>query len=245
MMMEKYLLITGSSSGIGRQCAIQLSIKYNIILCARNVKNLEETKSMCLNPDLHIVFPLDLSDINDISNSLSSLLIERKIFIDKFLHCAGTLTLLPAKSFDYNIAKNIFDVNLFSAMEIIKTLLKKKPNQKALRNIIFISALYSKKGVIGNSFYASSKGALDSYMRCIAKELAPEINVNSILPGGLRTPMSEASFHDEENIEKIQREYPLGFGKTEDIANMVEFLFSDKAKWITGQQISVDGGASI
>lgn len=243
--MEKYLLITGASSGIGRQCAIQLSKNYNLVLCARNIENLETTKNLCSNPDSHIIFPLDLSDISSITNSISEFLAEKNIVIDKFLHCAGTITLLPAKSFDYNIAKNIFDTNLFSAMEIIKNLIRKKPNQKALENVVFISALYSKKGVIGNSIYASSKSAIDSYMRCMAKELAPNVRLNSILPGGIDTPMVRATFTTQNDFENIKKDYPLGLGQPEDIASMAEFLFSEKAKWITGQQISVDGGASI
>lgn len=243
--MEKYTLITGASSGIGRQCAIQLSKSCNILLCGRDVNKLDEVRLHCTNPEKHLILPLELSEVDQISDKLSAFIRNNDITVDKFLHSAGAIFLCQAKTFDYNSIKNVFDVNLFSAMEIIKTLLKKNPNQKALKNIILISALYSKKGVIGNSFYASSKGALDSYMRSIAKELAPAVKVNSILPGGLRTPMSESSFHDEENIKKLESEYPLGFGQTEDIANMAEFLFSDKAKWITGQQISVDGGASI
>jgi len=244
-MSKKFVLITGASSGIGRQCAVQLSKNYNLVLCARNIEKLEETKKICENVDNHLIFQCDLSEIAVIENKLSNFIIENNIEIGKFLHCAGDLSLTPVKSFDYDIVKRIFDINLFSAMEIIKLLIKKKPNQKALNNIIFISALYSKKAVKGNSFYASSKAAIDSYMRCVAKELAPNVRANSILPGGVRTQMSESTYQDEENLARIAAEYPLGLGQTDDIANMVEFLFSDKSKWITGQQISVDGGASI
>ena len=63
------------------------------------------------------------------------------------------------------------------------------------------------------------------------------------MPGGIKTAITENM--TEEQLNNIEKDYPLGFGQTNDIANMVEFLFSDKAKWITGQQISVDGGASI
>lgn len=240
--MNNYLLITGASSGIGRQCAIQLSEKYNLILCARREDKLQETRRLCQTPEKHLVFVCDLEQINDIEKKLEDFLIQNDCCIDKFLHCAGTLTLLPAKSFDVKICQSIFNVNLFSAMSIVKILLRKQ-NKKALKNIIFISALYSKKAVIGNSIYAASKGALDSYMRCLAKELAPQIRVNSILPGGIKTDITATM--SEEQLNEIEKSYPLGFGKTDDIANMVDFLFSDKAKWITGQQISVDGGASI
>lgn len=243
--MTNYLLITGASSGIGQQCAIQLSQEYNLVLSGRSVEKLGHTLSLCNNKQRHVILELDLSDIPEISHKLSDCIVKNNIIIDRFLHCAGDIYTTQIKLFDYHIIKQIFDINLFSSMEIIKLLLKKSPNQKGLVNIIFISALYSKKAVKGNSFYASSKAALDSYMRCLAKELAPQVRANSILPGGIRTPMSESVFSDEQNLKKILADYPLGFGKKEDVANIVEFLFSDKSKWITGQQISVDGGASI
>ncbi len=237
-----YLLITGASSGIGRQCAIQLSRNNNLILCARRQDKLIETKSMCENSENHLVFPFDLAEVEQIEKELNKFLINNNVEIEKFLHCAGTLQLLSAKAFDIEVCNRIFKTNLFSAMAITKVLLKKN-NKKALRKIIFISALYSKKGVIGNSFYASSKGALDSYMRSIAKELAPTVKVNSILPGAINTEITNTTSVEQKEI--IAKDYPLGFGETTDVANMVEFLFSPKADWITGQQFSVDGGASI
>lgn len=240
--MAECVLITGASSGIGRQCAIELSREYTLILCARNEQELEKTQSLCSESEKHFLLPLDLNCVVNLEEKINTFLNEHMLSIHKFLHCAGMVNLLPAKGFDYSLCEQIFNVNLFSAMAIIKTLLKKN-NKKALNNILFISALYSKKGVVGNSFYASSKGALDSYMRSIAKELAPRVRVNSILPGGIHTHM--LANLDSDNIAELEKGYPLGFGETQDIANMVSFLFSEKSKWITGQQISVDGGASI
>ena len=237
-----YILITGASSGIGRQCAIQLSKENKLILCARRENKLLETKAMCENSENHLIFPYDLTKVEYIEKELNSFLIQKTVEIEKFLHCAGTLQLLSAKAFDMEVCDKIFKTNVFSAMAITKVLLKKN-NKKDMKKIIFISALYSKKGAIGNSFYASSKGALDSYMRSIAKELAPIVKVNSILPGGINTEITNTTSEEQKKI--IEKGYPLGFGETTDVANMVEFLFSPKADWITGQQILVDGGASI
>ncbi len=239
--MREFLLITGASSGIGRQCAIQLSKDYNLILCARRADKLEETKSLCQNPQNHLIFDFDLTKVENIEYALNNFIINNDIVIGKYLHCAGVLTLLPAKSFDFEICKKTFNTNVFSAMEIMKVLLKRN-NKKALTNVVFVSAFYSKRGVVGNSVYAASKGALDSYMRCLAKELAPSVRINSILPGGVETEITMTTPEEQRSI--IEKNYPLGFGQPDDIANMAEFLFSDKAKWITGQQISVDGGVS-
>lgn len=240
--MTECVLITGASSGIGRQCAVELSHDYVLVLCARNEQELEKTRLLCSSSEKHFLLPLDLNCVEEIEEHINAFLKQHALSIHKFLHCAGIVNLLPAKGFDYSVCEQIFNVNLFSAMTIIKVLLKKN-NNKALNNIVFISALYSKKGVAGNSLYASSKGALDSYMRCIAKELAPKVRVNSILPGGINTHM--LANLDTDMLAELEKQYPLGFGETQDIANMVAFLFSEKSKWITGQQISVDGGASI
>lgn len=238
----EYVLITGASSGIGRQCAIQLSENYNLVLCARREDELLKTRELCLNPKNHLIFSCDLSDVENLEDKLNNFLAQNNISVAKFLHCAGILVLSGAKAFEYKTCQNIFNINLFSAMAIVKVLLK-KGNKKALNNVVFISALLSKRGTVGNSLYASSKGAIDSYMRCLAKEVAPKTRVNSILPGAIKTDITKTT--PDEKWDEFLKGYPLGFGETSDIANMVEYLFSEKAKWITGQQISVDGGVSI
>ena len=82
-------------------------------------------------------------------------------------------------------------------------------------------------------------------MRCLAVELAPNVRVNSVLPGAVRTRMTEGIFANEEVVERMKSKYPLGLGDVSKIADAVSFLLSEKAAWITGQQITVDGGATI
>ena len=82
-------------------------------------------------------------------------------------------------------------------------------------------------------------------MRCLALELAPGVRVNSVLPGGIRTPMTEHLYKDTEMIERMNTTYPLGEGSVKDICGAVQFLLSDEARWITGQQLTVDGGRTI
>jgi len=93
--------------------------------------------------------------------------------------------------------------------------------------------------------YCASKGALDSFMRALAVELAPDIRVNSILPGGVRSRMTESMFADPEMAARLTKDYPLGAGEIEDIVNAAEFIISEKARWITGQQLIIDGGRTI
>ena len=82
-------------------------------------------------------------------------------------------------------------------------------------------------------------------MRALSIELSPAIRVNSILLGAVHTPMSENSFLDDEIVKNINKQYPLGIGKPEDAASMIKFLLSSKSRWLTGQQIILDGGRSI
>ncbi len=164
--------------------------------------------------------------------------------IDTFIHCAGVVFPMATKSFDYESVWEMMEVNLLSAMTIVKVLLK-RVNCGALKNIIFISALSSRRAVKGNSFYSSSKSALDGWMRSLALELAPAVRVNSVLPGGVRTPMTEHIYQNPEELARFISLYPLGPGLVDDVAGVVEFLLTENARWITGQQICVDGGASL
>jgi NAD(P)-dependent dehydrogenase (short-subunit alcohol dehydrogenase family) len=139
----------------------------------------------------------------------------------------------------------MFNTNFFSAMELTKTLMKKKVNDRQLRSIVFISSIASKFGARGFSAYSASKGALDALMKGLAIELAPGVRVNSVLPGGVRTHMTESIYQDSEVAARLERDYPLGLGSPTDIVNAVEFLISEKSRWITGQQIVVDGGRTV
>ena len=127
-------------------------------------------------------------------------------------------------------------------MELIRPLLKKE-NKGALKNIVFISSLASIRGEKGNAVYAASKGALNALAITLAKELAPKVRVNSVSPGTVETPMTKCFVESEAGEAHLQT-YPLGVGHCDDITNLVNFLLSDEARWITGQNIVIDGGRS-
>lgn len=235
-----FTLITGASSGVGRATAVRLSAERSLILHGRNRERLEETRLLSAAPERHILWCMDLNDVSSIAASLTPLLAERTV--DAFVHCAGTVTVLPMRSTDHKVAQSMMNVNFFSAVEIVNLLLKKKINGHHLANVVFISSIFSSFGARGHSAYCASKAALDGLMRALAVELAPAIRVNSILPGAMKTRMSRDGFSDPEVAEKLTRDYPLGIGEPSDIADAVQFLLSSNARWLTGQQIAVDGG---
>lgn len=238
-------LITGTSSGLGRASALRLSRERTLILHGRNLDRLEETRRQCHDPERHIIWPFDLKNIDNLSDALARLLLERTLSVEAFVHCAGMVTVLPARSTDHRVAQEIMTVNFLSAVEIINTLLKKKINSGGLSSIVFISSIWARFGTRGHSAYCASKAALDGYMRALAVELAPATRVNSILPGAIQTPMAEDGFADPAIVEKLRQDYPLGTGRVDDIASAVEFVLSDGARWLTGQEIVLDGGRTI
>ncbi len=236
--MQTYTLLTGASSGIGAAIAKRLGGECALILGGRDADKL---RALAGHDDRHLVWPYDLRDVDGIHASLIGLLEPHQATVDRFVHCAGVVKVMPARMMEPAVVQETMNVNVLSAIQILRTLLK-KANHGALTNVLFISSTYSIRGVKGQALYSASKGALDAMMQSLAVELAPTVRVNSILPGGVRTPMSKHAFEDPQTLEKMKKEYLLRFGEVDDVVNMVEFMLSDKASWITGQKMVVDGG---
>lgn len=240
--MERYTLITGASSGMGAVCAKQFSATRKLIMASENIDALNEVLSECQNKEQHLLWHCNFATEREtISQSLSDLLKEHDIVVDEYVHFAGLTKLTPLKTTNIATIDTIFNVNLFSIFEIIKALLKKN-NQKALEKVVLISALASMRGNTGNSVYSASKGAINALTYTMSRELAPEVRVNALMPGAIETPMT--SNLNEEYVAEMTHDTPLGWGKPQDVVDYVEFLLSDKSKWITGQTIFVDGGRS-
>jgi NAD(P)-dependent dehydrogenase (short-subunit alcohol dehydrogenase family) len=191
------------------------------------------------------VWPFDLAQVETLGESLASFLARNGATVECLVHCAGMVTVLPMRAVTPRATREIMDVNFSSAVEMVATLVKKKVNGGNLNNVVFISSIWSNAGARGYSLYCASKGALDALMRALAVELAPVVRVNSILPGAIQTQMAGDAFSDPEILEKWKKDYPLGIGQIDDVASAVEFLVSTKARWITGQQVVVDGGRTV
>lgn len=236
----EYVLITGASSGVGRELAIYLSKSRRLILNGRNEERLRETKERCENEPL--IWPYDLNDIQNVETAFISFMKSEEVNIESFVHCAGFMKLLPIRSVKVKTLYDIYNVNVFAPALLTKVLAARKVNGSNLKSVVYISSNISNRGAAAFSPYGSSKAALDGLMRSLAVELAPNIRVNSVLPGGMITAMTEDIFADEAKKAEIEKNYPLGIGTPKDIAPVVEFLLSDNSRWITGQQITVDGG---
>jgi NAD(P)-dependent dehydrogenase (short-subunit alcohol dehydrogenase family) len=242
---SKVTLNTGASSGSGRRIAVQLSRSRRLILHGRDCARLLQTRDLCERPAEHLLWDFDLRDGDRIEGSLEPLLRDNQLAVEGFVHSAGTLKIQPLRLLDRGSAREIIDVNFMAALEILRLLVRQKINAKHLRGVVLISSTASRFGARGFSAYCASKGALDAFMRAAAVELAPRVRVNSVLPGATRSAMTEAMLSDNELRDRMEPDYPLGIGDPDDVAWAVEFLLSDKSRWITGQEFVVDGGRTV
>jgi NAD(P)-dependent dehydrogenase (short-subunit alcohol dehydrogenase family) len=245
MEKKQFILVTGATSGIGKEIAIQLSNNYNVVLHGRDLDKLNDVGVLCNPVNTLLKWFNNFEDIDGVANSLTSFLLTNSIEIYKFVHCAGVMKMAPLKMSTLGVLQQTFNINVFAPNLICKVLTSKKANNSALNNVVFISSNLSNHGAKAMSAYGSSKAALDGLMRCLAIELAPKVRVNSVLPGAVETEMTKDILGNTEVRDRMLAVYPLGIGSPKDIFQVVSFLLSENASWITGQQFTVDGGRTI
>jgi NAD(P)-dependent dehydrogenase (short-subunit alcohol dehydrogenase family) len=238
--MEVFTLITGATSGIGMATAKKLSKSKKLILAGRNQKKLEELKQEL--GENHLLFCCDLNEVELIGDRLSSFLKLCDYRVDKLVHCAGMNHALSAKSLNASNIDALMRVNFYSVVEIVKVLIKRSVNQSTLKNVLLISSISAIRGFKAKAAYSASKAALNAYMRVLAKELAPHVSVNSILPGAMKTPMTQSDFDNSELVKQFEEAYPLGIGNVQQLVKVIQFYHDTDDLWVTGQQIVVDGG---
>ena len=142
----------------------------------------------------------------------------------------------------------VFNLNVFAALSMAKGITDKRVIEVEGGSLVFISSIASILGQPGLVNYSASKAALNGAMRAMAKELAPrKIRVNNVLPGFVMTEMIEKwkDVYNSDYVEKMRLSYPLGLGSAKDVSNMVVYLLNDQAKWITGSEFNVNGGATL
>ena len=246
-LSEKMLLISGATSGVGRAIAENFCKKYSLILGGRNKEKLEYIKKLCEKKGGKeiILWNEDLSELDLIYESVKKLVTDNDVEVGKFIHCAGVSQVAPLRMLDAKQYNYCFAVNTISAALIVKALINRRVNKQNLDSVVFVSSNISNRGAKAFSAYGASKAALDGLMRNLAVELAPHVRINSVLPGGMKTSMTEKFFQDESLITKMTKSSPLGIGKPEDLISIIDLLISDSAAWITGQQFTVDGGRTI
>ncbi len=239
----KTILITGASSGIGRTTAVECSkMGAKVVITGRNEQRLQETFEQ-LEGDGHIQIVADLATSEGIAS-----LVETMPVVNGCVNNAGynVMQLIPfIKEED---ADTIFKVNALAPIMLTSLMVKKKKMQKE-GSIVFTSSIAG-LGICtpGNSLYSATKGALTSFMKNAAIDLAQKkIRCNAVLPGMIETPLKAGkSLITEEQWEANRQLYPLKrFGIPKDVAYGIIYLLSDASSWVTGTELVIDGGRKL
>ena len=242
-------LVSGASSGIGRAISLRIiELGGSVIGAARNRERLRQTKEMASDTGAFNIEVKDLTEDIDRLPEWLKHIVERHGKLKGMALAAGIQHTLPVQAEKVEKSKKLFDINFFSNLALIKGFSKKSNNCGSESSIVVISSFTSLIGVPGTVSYSASKGALNSSVKTLAIELARDgLRINAVLPGHIITEMFSGGSQQisKKFIESLEPKYPLGLGKPADVANAVCFLLSDAARWITGTNLIIDGGASI
>ncbi len=226
--MKNYLIV-GASSGIGKQLAEQLAINNNVL------------GTFNKHPIDSDTIQYHFLDVLATEYNLSFL----PEVLDGIAYCPGAINLKPfarIKNEDFEVD---YKLQVLGAVKIIQHCLPKlklSPNA----SIVLFSTVAVQTGFNFHSLVAASKGAIEGLTKSLAAEFAPNIRVNCIAPSITNTPLAASLLSSFEKIEANAQRHPLKkIGSVEDIANLAEFLITEKSAWITGQVIHADGGMGV
>lgn len=239
---EDIFLVTGASSGIGRACALQLNeLGASVIITSRRQEKLQEVKDEAVNSENIFIESRDLSiDIDNHAGWVSELA-KKYGKLKGIVLSAAVSVVRPLSLVDCASLKASYDILFNAQIMLVKGFAHRKVNT-GNSSVVIISSNTALNGIKGALEYGSAKAALINAGQVMANELySRSIRVNTISPGPIWTPMVEESLKKGETSPEAVRHA----GKPEYIANMVSFLLSDKACWITGQNILIDGGLSL
>ena len=208
-----------------------------------NEEQLAVTKSLC-DPEVNCkTYRCDLTDADSIEPLVKQIAAENGL-INGMLHCAGIEKTLPYNKLSATDYDRIYSVNVVGAMNLLKYLTKKGVRADNAKYVL-IASITAVVGRPGVAAYAASKGAIVSVVKTLALEMASKgMTINCISPGTILTPLMQKMMESLTEEQQAERRagFPLGLGQPSDIANTAMFLLSDGARWITGQNIVVDGG---
>ena len=240
----KTAVITGGNSGIGYATARKFNeLGANVVITGRNAKALDQAAT-----ELGVIAILaDQGNLKDLDQMVSQVKV-RFGNMDVLFINAGVAAFAPVEHMSEDQFDDIMNVNFKGAFF---TLQKFLPILNDGASVINLSSINAYTGMPNTAVYAASKAALNSLTRTAAFELAPRrIRVNSVNPGPVNTPIFGKLGMPEEAIKEfataMQNRIPLKrFGEPEDIANLVAFLASDEASFITGAEYNIDGGTNL
>jgi len=242
-MLNKTVLVTGASGEIGSAIALLLAENnYHLILqYNENKENINRIKEECLRYKICVeLIQADLA-LEDGINKLFSEIKELNLYPTILINSAGISAYGLIQDVTYNDYQKVINANLnstfFCSQQILPYMLKER-----FGRIINISSVWGNVGAANEVLYSTTKGAINTFTKALAKELAPSgITVNAIAPGVVMSSMM-ANFSKDE-IEALLMEMPMKrFANTEEIAQAVLYLVGPNAAYVTGQILTIDGG---
>ena len=219
------ILIIGNSSGIGATLCRLAEVEFQIYSISRSPLVVKQSKHFSCDV---LIDPLPILD-----EPLAGL-----------VYCPGSIQLKPFASIKLDEFIQDFELNLLGAVRCLQHYQRNLQASESASVILF-STVAVQTGFPYHALVAASKGAIEGLTRALAAEWAPKIRVNAIAPSITDTPLAERLLREDSKKQAAAARHPLKrVGEAEDIAQMALFLLSDKASWITGQVIHVDGGVS-
>ena len=243
-LQSKKIIITGAASGIGRETAIVASRQgAKVILLDLSEEGLKDTFSL-LDGNGHSFHAIDLTYTDSISSLIKEIISEEGL-IDGLVHCAGISSRKPLNVLTKDGFSKVMDVNFYSFVELVRQVCKKKHFVEG-GSVVVMSSISSIKGYKAKTEYCVSKAAVDSFVRCMALELADRrIRINSIMAAEVLTPLALKAREMNQAVGALDFNAPLGPSEPYEVANTIAFLLSDATKTITGTSLLIDGGACI
>jgi len=229
IIMKNYLII-GASSGIGNSLSNILSDQGNQVTGTYNTTDATDTDHISYH---HLDVTADELDLSFVPDSL-----------DGMVYCPGSINLKPFHRIKPEQFVEDLNLQVVGAIKIIQAVLPKLKKGDH-PSILLFSTVAVQMGFNFHTQVSVSKGAIEGLTKALAAELAPNIRVNCIAPSLTDTPLAEKLLSTDDKKKANAERHPLNkIGTPEDISEMAAFLLSDKAKWMSGQIIHIDGGMS-
>lgn len=216
--MKRNIVIIGGSHGISEKLAENLKAQDNLICLSRSTGFNVETDAL----------PSDLPEV-----------------IDGVVYAPGSINLKPFHLLKLEDFEHDFKLNALGAVKILQALYPRLRKSESASVVLF-STIAVQKGMSFHASIAMAKGAVEGLVRSLSIEWAPKIRVNAIAPSLIDTPLAAKITSNQKALETTIEKHPMKrIGTSGDVAEIAEFLLSERSSWITGQILHVDGGLSV
>ena len=233
----KTALVTGASKGIGRQIALTLAQNGYTVIGTYNSTLVEEAESSIIYKKCNVA---DYADVE----ALFAYIKDSYKTLDAVVNCAGVSWVGLLQDMKEEEIAKLVSTNLSGTIFVCQQAASVMVKQHS-GIMVNISSIWGNNGASCEAVYSATKGGINAFTKALAQELAPSgIRVNAVCPGVIKTDMLNC--FTEEDLQSLAEETPLGrLGTVQDVANMVDFILSDRASFVTGQIITVDGGFAL